>query len=253
MKCVIIEDETLAAVRLADLIKELAPDIHIEAILPSVLESVKWFTGNTTDLAFFDINLSDGNAFEIFDRTEVACPVIFTTAYNEYAIKAFRHNGIDYLLKPVVREELTAAIRKFRKMALGTTTNLKLLKNQFIEEVPAYQSRFLVRYGEKFRTIEATDIAWFQALEKSVFLSTFQGQMIAIDFSLDRLESMLDPRHFFRINRKITIAFRGIGTMTAVSRARILVHLKPPLSDPLKAIVSVERAQDFRKWLGEVK
>lgn len=253
MRCVIVEDEMLAAEKLAGQLAAVAPDIVVDTVLPSVAEAVKWFTMNQADLAFFDINLSDGSSFSVFEMTEVDCPVIFTTAYDEFAIKAFKHNSIDYLLKPVNSSELLAAIRKFRKMRRSSLPDLQALKQILSPAEPDYQSRLLIQFGDKLKTIEVKEVAYFQSLAKSVFLTTTQGQSFAVDFTLDKLETMLDPRSFFRINRKIILSVSSIVSMTAYSRGRVMIQLKPALSDPTLAMVSVERAQDFRRWLGERK
>lgn len=251
MKCVIVEDEALAAERLVRQIEEIAPEMEVAAVVGSVADAVRWFTMNSTDLAFFDIQLSDGLSFDVFSRCEVDCPVIFTTAYNEFAIRAFKHNSIDYLLKPVGNDELAAALRKFRKMNRPSLPDLASLRQSLGLVVPEYPSRFLIQYGEKLKSVPVEEVARFQAVDKAVFLITRSGQSMAVDFTLDKLEGMLRPSDFFRINRKLIIAFGSIRSMTAYSRGRVLIVLNPPLPSDEQAVVSIERAPDFRRWLGD--
>lgn len=259
MNVVIIEDESIAAERLEKLLKETAPDFNILAKLTSIKDSVKWLSRNTVDLIFLDIQLSDGLSFSIFDNISLNIPIIFTTAYDQYAIKAFKLNSISYLLKPVRKDDLSEAIEKFRTLSGKDTVGAQGLPNSSqnidfenliaaISGKSAFRKRFLIQVGDKFRKIETTDIAYFYACEKNVFLKTFEGSSCPCDYTLDTLEEMVDPSEFFRINRKYFISMKSIKSMVAWSRSRIKVIVTPP-ADEMETIVSIDRSNSFKKWM----
>ena len=249
MKVLIIEDEKIAADRLEQMLIEIEPNVQVSAKIDSVLQSVQWLSKNTVDLIFLDIQLSDGVSFTIFERVDVKTPIIFTTAYDEYALKAFKVNSISYLLKPINKEELSESITKYNNLRSAFNIDIDALL-QFIHEKEAkYKENFVIQIGEKIKRIETSEIAYFYALEKSVFLKTFQNKSYPMDFSLDNLETRLDPKLFFRINRKMIIHIRAIANMTAYSRSRIKVDLNPKPENDSDALVSISRSADFRKWL----
>ncbi|HPI36614.1 MAG TPA: LytTR family DNA-binding domain-containing protein [Ignavibacteriaceae bacterium] len=249
MKAIIIEDEKLAAERLENLITEIDSTIRIEAILPSVKEAVGWLATNNPDLIFLDIQLADGLSFSIFEKVEVRAPIIFTTAYDQYAIKAFKHNSVDYLLKPVRKNELQAAIEKMKRLSVPKIFDFESLLKTYIGKEVDYKKRFLIQYGQKIKKIETEEIAFFFALEKNVFLTTYQNNTYPVDFSLDKLMEILDPENFFRINRKIIISFNSIKSMTPFSRSRIKIELNPTPPKDVESLVSIERSAAFKKWL----
>jgi two-component system response regulator LytT len=249
LKVVIIEDEIIAAERLAEMLRETDPGIEILAHLDSVESSVLWLLNNTCDLLFLDIQLSDGICFSIFEQVAVHTPVIFTTAYDQYTIKAFKLNSISYLLKPIQKSELEESLEKYRNFKSVFTLDIERLLENLQGREPEYKKRFLITYGERIRKVEIAEIAWFYALEKSVFLKTFQDQSFPVDFTLDRLETLVDPAKFFRINRRFLINMDAIVNMAAWSRSRIKIELKPPASGAEDAVVSIDRAVAFRKWL----
>ena len=249
MKTVIIEDEKLAADRLEELIQDIDPDVEILAKLESIAESVQWLKINKPDLIFMDIKLSDGLSFSIFEHIQVDVPVIFTTAYDQYAIKAFQINSVDYLLKPVRKEELRKSLQKYRKLRSLFQSDLSQLLNALQNKTNSYKKRFVIQYGERIFKVECKDIAYFYAMEKSVFLTTFQKQNYTIDYTLTQLEELLDSDDFFRINRKMIIHYDAIQNMYAFSRSRTKIDLNPPNPKNVDALVSVERAQRFRKWI----
>jgi DNA-binding LytR/AlgR family response regulator len=252
MKVVIIEDEAFAALRLKKMILEFNPDIEILAELESVAESVKWFKSNPEpDLIFLDIHLEDDLSFAIFDQVNISSPVIFTTAFDEYAIKAFKLKSIDYLLKPIVHEELAAALKKYEQFSgLQTkSVDLQLLYNLITDKDKKYRERFSFSIGTKIKMVDVNDIAYFFVMDKGVFLRTNQGSTINVDFTLDKLEEMLNPASFFRINRKYLINIASIGNMVAYSRGRVKVELKPKADAEFDTIVSIDRSGDFKKWL----
>ncbi len=256
MKVLIIEDESATARRLQKLLLEIEPDAEVLAIHESIVQTVTWLSEHgEPDLMFMDINLSDGLSFGVFEEIEVNCPVIFTTAYDQYAIQAFKVNSIDYLLKPVNKENLAESLRKFQKLRHPSAENnitiekldiAKLARALGIQK-PDYMKRLVVRYGEVIKAIEIKDVAYFHSDEKIVFMSLKEGKTYPVDFTLDHLEMRLDPELFFRINRKFLINYHAIGKMISYSKSRIKITLDPPCE--LEAISSTERSGDFKEWL----
>jgi len=247
MRAIIIEDEKLAADNLQALIHSIDKDIEIIARIESVRNAVKWLSVNTCDLIFLDIQLSDGNSFTIFEQIEVKTPIIFTTAYDQYAIKAFKQNSIDYLLKPINKDELEISIEKFKEIRNSShLPDLKLLIES-IKKPVQYQERFLVSAGMKLKTIKAKDVAYFYVKESGVFLCSRENKHYDIDFTLDKLEKILDPDIFFRINRQYIVHIDAIENMVTVSKSRLQLNLNPKATDDI--IVSVNNVHDFRMWL----
>ncbi|MHC1702868.1 MAG: LytR/AlgR family response regulator transcription factor [Tenuifilaceae bacterium] len=252
MKVVIIEDEAFAALRLKKMIQDYNPEIEILAELESVAESVKWFKSNPEpDLIFLDIHLEDDLSFAIFEQVNISSPVIFTTAFDEYAIKAFKLKSIDYLLKPIVHEELTAALKKYEQFSglHRNSIDLQSLYNLLTTNEKKYRERFSISVGSKIKIVEVTEIAYFFVMDKGVYLRTSQGSTYNIDFTLDKLEEMLNPDSFFRINRKYLINIISISNMVTYSRSRVKLELKPKADDEFDTIVSIDRSADFKKWL----
>ena len=252
MKVVIIEDEAFAALRLKKMILDFNPDIIIMAELESVAESVKWFKTNPEpDLIFLDIHLEDDLSFAIFDQVNISSPVIFTTAFDEYAIKAFKLKSIDYLLKPIVHEELAAALKKYEQYSglHSNAVDLQSLYDLLINKDNKYRERFSVSVGARIKMFEVSEIAYFFALGKGIYLRTFQGNSYNVDFTLDKLEEMLNPKVFFRINRKYLVNIGSIANMVAYSRSRVKLDLKPKADDELDTVVSIDRSAEFRKWI----
>ena len=249
MNILIVEDESVAADRLEALIHEIAPDFKVLAKIGSVKESVKWLMNNTADLIFLDIQLSDGSSFNIFDQVSVHTPVIFTTAYDQYAVKAFQLNSIAYLLKPIRKNELLESLQKYKTLKSAFSIDFESLLARLQGKKPEYKKRFLIQTGEKIRKVEITDIAWFYAQYKGVYIRTFQDQSFPAESSLDNLEQQIDPAQFFRINRKYIVNMDAIANMVAWSRGRIKLELNPKADDEFDSVVSIDRASDFRKWL----
>ena len=255
IKVLLIEDEEPAAKRLQKMILEIEPEAIVLENIVSVSSGINWLQKNDIpDLIFSDIQLSDGLSFEIFKRVEVNCPIIFTTAYDQYAIEAFKVNSIDYLLKPIKKDDLQVSINKYKKLSHGGKTNsvdIKKLMEAFTTGNENYKTRFIVRYGEHIKTIKIEEVAYFYTEDKINFLSTTEGRRYTIDFNLDSLESMLDPKVFFRINRQYIISINSIKEMFAYSKSRVLVKLVP--ASKHETIVSTERSGDFKLWLGDDK
>lgn len=249
MNILIIEDESLAADKLEHMLLEVDPSIRVLAKTGSIKESVKWLMDHTADLIFLDIQLSDGISFSIFEQVVVNTPVIFTTAYDQYAIKAFQLNSIAYLLKPIRKSDLAESLKKFQTLKSAFTIDFDALVTAIQGREPDYKKRFLIQIGEKIRKIEVSEIAYFYVLEKGIYLKTLQGNSYPLEFTLDKLETMLNPEKFFRINRKYMVNMDSIANMVAYSRGRIKLELKPKADEEFEAIVSVDRSADFKKWL----
>lgn len=249
MKILIIEDEPATAQRLKKLVEEIEPDARILDMLDSITSSVEWLRNHAEpDLLFLDIHLADGLSFDIFREVTVGCPVIFTTAYDQYAIRAFKLNSIDYLLKPVKKNELADAIRKYKKLqAPAPAIDLAMLAELVGKEGKEYLKRLMIRIGSQLKVIGISDVAYFYIDEKIVFAVTFSKNRYPVDFSLDELENQLDPANFFRINRAFIISLQSIDSMITYSKARIKVKLKPPCE--LESISSTDRSPLFREWL----
>lgn len=252
MNVVIIEDEAFAALRLKKMIRDYDPEIKILAELESVAESVKWFKSNPEpDLIFLDIHLEDDLSFAIFEQINITSPVIFTTAFDEYAIKAFKLKSIDYLLKPIVHEELASALKKYEQF-IGfhqQEVDLQSLYKLLTSTEKKYRERFSISVGTKIKMVEVRDIAYFFVMDKGTYLRTSQGHTYNVDFTLDKLEEMLDPVSFFRINRKYLINIISIANMMAHSRGRVKLELKPKADEEFDTIVSIDRSGEFKKWL----
>lgn len=252
MKYLIIEDEPALAKRLANLIAEIEPGADLLGMIDSVEEAVKWLGANPhPDLLFMDIQLADGLSFDIFKQVEIRTPVIFTTAYDNYAIQAFKVNSVDYLLKPVNRDELKIAIEKFRRSGFQKSTgdfDLGKLATMLKGGQKKFLQRILVKFGSKLKAIGIEEIACFYTDNKTVYLHTFTNDRYPIDDRLDALEQALDPQQFFRINRTAIINFGAIENMYAYSKSRVNVELKKPLT--LSFVSSTERSADFKEWLG---
>lgn len=249
MRVLIVEDEVEAAARLSRLLTELKPGVSIVGTLDSVKGTTQWLTQNPQpELIFMDIQLADGLSFEIFEKVEVKSPVIFTTAYNEYALKAFKVNSIDYILKPLDQDEVAAAFRKFEHLTQGSS------QAQLLESIGVamqmlnkrYKERFVIKVGEHLKSIEVTDILYFYSLEKTTFAQTHDRKHI-LDFTLDQLEGLLDPVKYFRINRKYIVSVSSIRDMVSHTNSRLKLLLKS--SDDDDVIVARERVQEFKDWL----
>jgi len=252
MKAVILEDESLIAKELQNKIMSVADDITVIEILPSLKTAKKWFMQNAEpDLIFMDIQLSDGVSFELFDIYKLNCPVVFTTAYDEYALKAFKVNGVDYLLKPVDEEELKRAIKKCRDIIESKSSmpidiqqlvkNLKQGNNQ-----PLYKEKFIVSMRNNWIPVNTKDIACFMR-ENLNYLFTFNGDKYILDFTtLEEVEELLDPQKFYRANRQYIIHIDAIQSVKPHENAKLTVLLEAPLK--FEVDISHEKAPAFKKW-----
>lgn len=246
MNIVIIEDELPAYKRLEKILCELLPDVKITAHLDSIRSTQNWFGENDApDVVFLDIHLADGSAFDLLKIITIKSPVIFTTAYDQYAMQAFKTASIDYLLKPVKKEELLNALQKLDQLkSFFNKENKEIITPAATE----YKKRFLIRFGEHIKTIAVSDIAYYYSENKATFAKMYDGRNFPMDHNLDALETLLDPQDFFRINRQYLISLKSIEEMRTYTKARVIVKLNPPVKEA--PIVSSERAADFKHWLG---
>ncbi len=255
LNVLIIEDEEPAAKRLQKMIKEIEPDAVVLENIVSVSSGIKWFKNNAApNLVFSDIQLSDGLSFDIFKAVEVTSPIIFTTAYDQYAIEAFKVNSIDFLLKPIKKEALQTAVAKFKSLTHADASPAIDINKLLQSLQPAgteYKKRFVVRYGEHIKTIDIEEVVYLYTEDKATFLCTKDARRFVVDFNLDTLDSILDPKIFFRINRQYIISIHSIAEMFAYSKSRVLIKLNPPAKH--ETIVSTERSADFKHWLGDEK
>jgi DNA-binding LytR/AlgR family response regulator len=244
----IIEDERPASQKLIRILKEIHPEIEVVDVLRSVEQSVNWFPENPSpELIFMDILLEDGLCFDIFENYPMDVPVIFTTAYNEYALRAFKVNSVDYLLKPIDRDELKNAIGKFAVLRRSETDYSKL--ESVIKQLqPRQKERFLVRIGEHYKSIPISTVNCFYINGRSTFLFTDAAKNYPLDYSLDKIEQLIDSRLFFRINRDMIVNFYAIRDMIAYSSSRLKIVLAN-WTEKEEIVVSRERVADFKKWI----
>jgi len=251
MKVLIIEDEKIAANNLETMLHQIDLNIKVQSKIDSIEESVKWLSNNSVDLLFLDIHLADGLCFKIFEQIEIKTPVIFTTAYDQYAIRAFKVNSIDYLLKPIEIQQLKQSLEKFEELNQlqnAKTVDFDALINFYNNRIK-YQERFIVRYAQKIKSIKTDDIAYFYIEAESVFLCTKSHNNYPIEYSLDRLESILNPKDFFRVNRQFIVNIASIENMYSLSKSRIKIELNPKPDN--EVVVSFGKMSDFRNWLNK--
>lgn len=248
MNIVIIEDEVVAAERLLTAIKKIVEGVNLLAQPDSIQSSIDFFKSNKEkiDLIFMDIQLSDGLSFDIFKKVEIRVPIIFTTAYDEFAVKAFKLTSVDYLLKPIKKEELTNAIEKYQQYfnKNESALNIEMLQEALVK---IQQKRIVVRYGHTIKAIEIADAAYFYSKQKVTLMTLKNGDVLPIDENLDELERILDPTQFFRINRQCILCFEAIENMFTYTKSRVKITLKPKTEEEI--IVSTERSSDFKTWL----
>ena len=253
MKVLVIEDEKSAAKRLCTLLKELDPEIQILGILDTVMGTKEWLEKNPDpDLLFLDIQLADGLSFEIFEEVEVNCPVIFTTAYDQYALKAFEVYSIDYLLKPIDKQKLSGSLDKFRKFVGNRRDQVRIdtdtLQNALeMMRGKSYKERFIVKYGEHLKSFPTEDIFSFFSEEKISFFKTSDGRKYVVDYTIEQIENLVDPDRFFRINRKYLVNIKAIEDVVVYSNSRL--KLKVQHFNDHELIVAREKVQEFKRWL----
>ncbi|MEL6835289.1 MAG: LytTR family DNA-binding domain-containing protein [Bacteroidota bacterium] len=249
MKILIIEDEKHARNHLERMLLDLDPNIQITEKLGSVKKSVEYLqTKPEVDLIFLDIHLSDDLSFQIFEQVEVQIPIIFTTAYDQYAIRAFKVNSIDYLLKPIEAGDLSKALDKYRSyQPQYNMANLSQLVAQLKGEEKKYQERFIVSRGDKILSIPTSEVAYFEGEDRYVFLVTREGNRYIVDYRLSDLEDLLDPQHWYRLNRSFIAQFEVIDKIISLSKSRIKVELLPAARRDI--FVSSANTRAFKEWL----
>lgn len=259
MDVLVIEDEELAVRKLTKLLQDVDNSIRIVGTAASVRASVQWLQNNTSpDLILMDIELADGQSFEIFEQTPVVSPVIFTTSYDEYALRAFKVNSIDYLLKPIKRHELEASLAKHRKLHTQTEPEtgggrmaIEALVQQLRQQIQPteYRKRFLVKHLSQWMPIEISEIAYFYSEEGVSLFRTRTNQKFSVDYTLDELEAMLDPMQFFRANRQFIVDINCVQQIHPYFNNKLKLTLKPAPEE--EVLVSRERATEFKKWMGK--
>lgn len=252
MKVLIVEDEELAVKKLQKMLAAVEPDIEIVGVAESIKSAVNWFGENAPpDLVLMDIELADGQSFEIFNRVTVSSPVIFTTSYDEFALKAFKVNSVDYLLKPIQKEELEAALQKFKKLKAAPAVNMDNLVKELQEKLQPkeYRKRFLVKHAQKLVSVEVTDIAYFYSDGRLNFFKTNDNRKFVVDYTMDELADMLSPEQFFRISRAFYVSINCIERIDDYFGNRLILGLKPAVDK--EALVSREKVTDFKKWMGK--
>lgn len=257
MRIFIVEDEDLAVKKMLKTLQSIGDDLVVAGTADSITAAVEWLEQHEApDLILMDIELADGQSFEIFNRTEVKSPVIFTTSYDEYALKAFKVNSVDYLLKPVQRDELESAINKFNHMkhlyaGHKEESNVAALVKELQQTLlnKEFRKRFLVKHAQKLVSVEVKDIAYFYSDERLSFFKTYDDKKFVIDYTLDDIEDMVDPDQFFRISRAFLVGVKSIDQIHDYFGNRLKLALKPPIDK--EALVSRERVSDFKTWMGK--
>jgi two-component system response regulator LytT len=261
MRILIVEDEELAVKKLQKTLAAVDATASVIGVTDSIKATVDWLQANEQpDLILMDIELADGQSFEVFNLTEVKSPVIFTTSYDEYALKAFKVNSVDYLLKPVQKEELQAALQKYRQLhAAAKATdgngksdiNLESLVRELQQKLQPkeFRKRFLVKHAQKLVSVEIDEIAYFYSDGRLNFFKTTDNKKYVVDYTMDELEDMLDPEKYFRISRSFYVSVNSIDKIDDYFGNRLILQLKPAVDK--EALVSREKVTDFKKWMGK--
>jgi len=254
MNILIVEDEELAVKKLQKTLASVDPSANVVGVTDSIQGTVDWLQNNTTaDLILMDIELADGQSFEVFNQVDVKAPVIFTTSYDEYALKAFKVNSVDYLLKPIQTEDLQAALAKYKKLTGGNKNdvNLESLVKQLQQQLQPkeYRKRFLVKHAQKLVSVDVDEIAYFYSDGRLNFFKTHDNKKYVVDYTMEELEDMLDPEKFFRISRSFYVAIEAIDKIDDYFGNRLILQLKPAVDK--EALVSREKVSDFKKWMGK--
>ena len=252
MKILIVEDEDLAVKKLQKTLAAVNPSAKVVGTTDSIKSTVEWLQQNEQpDLILMDIELADGQSFEIFNLTEVSSPVIFTTSYDEFALKAFKVNSVDYLLKPIQKEDLHAALEKFQKMKSSAEVKIESLVKELQQKLQPkeYRKRFLVKLGQKLVSVEIGEIAFFYSDGRLNFFKTTDNRKFVVDYTMDELEEMLDPQKFFRISRSFYVSVNSIEKIDDYFGNRLILGLKPAVEK--EALVSREKVTEFKNWMGK--
>ena len=255
MRILIIEDEQVASDQLKTMLQEIDPHFQIQGPLDSIEDSVDWFIKNKMpDLVLMDIHLADGLSFQIFEKTPITSPVIFTTAYDQYAIRAFKTKSVDYLLKPIKLSELRRAIEKYKEVFASPgfhelSERMKNLSDLIQQQHENYKDRFLVRSGKQITSIPAEEIAYIVYEDRTTIITTVDNHRYPINYKLDELEEVLDPKVFTRANRQFIIHFQSIKKINPWFKGRLKLELFP--EQKVDLVISSEKTGAFKKWLGQ--
>jgi DNA-binding LytR/AlgR family response regulator len=252
MKVLVVEDEPLAAEKIIDYINELVPDAAAEGPITNIEEGILWFENHDEpDVIISDIMLADGLCFDIYNSIHIKCPVIFTTAYDEYAIRAFEVNSVDYLLKPISKDKLKASLNKITTLAGKTQEDIDFnkLADLLRQTSKTYKSRFLVKIGQKIKAIPTNKIAYFFTQDKLSFIVSHQGEKFPVDNSLEEIDAMVDPNYFFRINRKYVVHIEAVKEIHPYFKGRLKLKLKPEVDEDI--VISSEKTPSFKSWLDQ--
>jgi len=253
MKVLIIEDEVLASEKLSKALLSIDPNIQILACLSSVDQSLEWFKNNPQpELIFSDIHLSDGLCFNIYAELEINCPIIFTTAYEKYALKAFEVNSIDYLLKPIQVDKLEIALEKYNKLSTSTENKSELYKefqNILSNSNKEFKTRFLCKLGNKIKSVPVESIMYFYSKDKMTFIVDQDNNRLPINNTLDEIDQLIDPKSFFRVNRQFITHFKAIHEINPYFKGRLKIKIQPKNDDEI--VVSTERSPIFKSWLNQ--
>jgi DNA-binding LytR/AlgR family response regulator len=261
MKVFIVEDEDLAVKKITKTLESVDESAEVVGVASSIRDSVNWLKANPApDLILMDIELCDGQSFEIFDKVEVKSTVIFTTSYDEYALKAFKVNSVDYLLKPVQKEDLKAALSKLENMKAlyssgshngSTSLNVENLVKELQQKLQPreFRKRFLVKHAQKLVSVDIEEIAYFYSDGRLNFFKTYDNRKFVVDYTMDELEEMLDPKRYFRVSRSFYVSINSIDQIHDYFGNRLMLHLKPAVDK--EAIVSREKVTDFKLWMGK--
>ncbi len=250
MTILIVEDEELTALELKRILETLDPDAFIAAVVGTVEGAVSWLGSNKADLIFMDIHLGDGDSFEIFQQVQVEAPVIFTTAWGQYSLKAFKHQGVDYLLKPYDEDDVKAALDKLKNLSRGFTNDDSTVELPSVPmSTPRIKERFIVNIGTRLKSVAVHEVAYFMAVDKHLYLFTHDGQHYIIEETITSLEPQLPEKEFFRINRKFIICISAVKEMYKLSRNRVRIILQPEPDADIQVAVSEDRAEAFKQWL----
>ena len=255
MKFLIIEDETAAAVNLKAILRKIAPEAEVIDVLESVEESVEFFSDEEhpqPDIVFMDIHLADGESFKIFDKVKVTAPIVFTTAYDEYAIKAFKVNSIDYILKPIKKEEIRFALEKFSRLTSAEEQTYRTKVEHLVEQKREDRERvFLIHHKDKLIPLAIEQIAFFYTSNERVTATTHEGKCYPIDRTLEQLQASLPSEDFFRANRQFIISREAVKDIAIWFGSRLALNLK--VETPEKIIISKARVPEFKLWLTVVQ
>src|SRR5690242_3177782 len=259
MRILIVEDEDLAVKKIKKTLGEVDANADVVGVTDSIASTADWLETNPSpDLILMDIELSDGQSFEIFNRVPVKSAVIFTTSYDEYALRAFKVNSIDYLLKPVQKEDLKAALNKLqnlKSMYAGQNNSVPLNLEGLVKELQSkfqpkeFRKRFLVKHAQKLVSVDIEEIAYFYSDGRLNFFKTYDNRKFVVDYTMDELEDMLDPSRYFRISRSFYVSINSIDQIHDYFGNRLLLNLKPAVDK--ESIVSREKVTDFKQWMGK--